>query len=57
MAKDEEKPTAAEKGKGKVQDVSELNGDAKKGKSTADKDGKPQVDGKVVEGLPEGKQS
>ena len=55
MAKDEEKPTSAEKGKGKVHDVSELNGDAKKGKSTQDKDGKPQVDGKVAEGLPEGK--
>ena len=53
MAKDEEKPTAAQKGKGKATDANELNGNNKNGKAT-DKDGKPEVNGKVVEGLAEG---
>ncbi|KKY18696.1 putative 26s proteasome regulatory subunit [Phaeomoniella chlamydospora] len=52
MAKDEEKPTAAQKGKGKATDANELNGNNKNGKAT-DKDGKPEVNGKVVEGLAE----
>lgn len=56
MAKDEEKPTAAEKGKGKVNDVSELNGDSKKGKA-AEKGGKPDADGKVVDAAGDGESS
>ncbi len=40
MAKDE-RPNAAEKGKGKVDDVRELNGDKKESK-----EGKPLVNGK-----------
>lgn len=52
MAQDEERPTAAEKGKGKVDDI---NGEKGKGRTAPEKDGKPTVNGKVVEGLPEGK--
>ena len=48
MAQDEGRPTTAEKGKGKAVDV---NGE--KGKDSK-KDGKPTVDGKIVDGLLEG---
>ncbi|ERF71574.1 26S proteasome regulatory subunit rpn-1 [Endocarpon pusillum Z07020] len=50
MAQDEERPTAAEKGKGKVDDI---NGEKGKGRTAPEKDGKPTVNGKVIEGLPE----
>jgi 26S proteasome regulatory subunit N1 len=50
MAKDGEKPTAAEKGKAKAADVKELNGDKpedaldkRKGKLPTDKDGRPKA--------------
>lgn len=46
MAQDEKKPTAAEKGKGKAEDVPMPNGD--KG-DAADKDGEKKVDGKADE--------
>ena len=60
MAKDE-KPTASEKGKGKVDDVREVNGNAqkdtldkRKDKLPADKDGLPPTNGKTADGdLPE----
>ncbi len=52
MAQDEGRPTAAEKGKGKVDDI---NGEKGKGKTAPEKDGKPAANGKVVDGLPEGK--
>ncbi len=52
MAQDEGRPTAAEKGKGKVDDI---NGEKGKGKTAPEKDGKPNANGKVVDGLPEGK--
>ena len=55
MAKDEKKPSATEKGKAKASEVSDLDGDRKKGKTVTDKDGKPVVDGKQVDGLAEGK--
>jgi len=48
MAKDE-RPNAAEKGKGKVDDVRELNGDRKE-----NKEGKPLINGKKDEELKEG---
>jgi hypothetical protein len=51
MAQDQGRPSAAEKGKGKLEDV---NGDKGKGKAAAEKDGKPTANGKVVDGLPEG---
>jgi hypothetical protein len=51
MAQDEGQPSAAEKGKGKVEDV---NGDKQKSKAAPEKDGKPTENGKVVDGLPEG---
>lgn len=51
MAQDEGRPSATEKGKGKVDD---LNGDKGKGKAVPEKDGKPIANGKVVDGLPEG---
>lgn len=51
MAQDEKAPSAAEKGKGKVDDV---NGEKGKGKPSPEKDGKPTANGKVVDGLPEG---
>jgi 26S proteasome regulatory subunit N1 len=51
MAQNDGRPSAAEKGKGKVDDV---NGD--KGKVTDEKDGKPTANGKVVDGLQEGEQ-
>lgn len=51
MAKDDGRPSAAEKGKGKVDDI---RGEKGKGKATPEKDGKPTTNGKVVEGLPEG---
>ena len=46
MAQDEKKPTAAEKGKGKAEDVKMSNGDDT---SKKDKDGKPTQNGKVEE--------
>jgi 26S proteasome regulatory subunit N1 len=56
MAKDGEKPTASEKGKAKVGDVKELNGedalDKRKDKLPTDKDGRPTTNGKVGD-LPE----
>lgn len=52
MAQDEGRPTAAEKGKGKVDDI---NGEKGKGKTAPEKDGKPTANGKIVDGLPEGK--
>lgn len=48
MAKDE-RPTAAEKGKGKADDVRESNGDKNEGK-----DGKPVANGKNEEEQKEG---
>jgi hypothetical protein len=52
MAQDEGRPSAAEKGKGKVDD---LSGEKAKGKASPEKDGKPTANGKVVDGgLPEG---
>lgn len=51
MAQDQGRPSATEKGKGKVED---LNGEKGKGKAAAEKDGKPTANGKVVDGLPEG---
>ena len=46
MAQDEKKPSAAEKGKGKAEDVKMSNGDDT---SKKDKDGKPTQNGKVEE--------
>ena len=46
MAQDEKKPTAAEKGKGKAEDVPMANGDDK---PHTDKDGKPITNGKAPE--------
>ncbi len=54
MAKDDERPTAAEKGKGKVEDIRELNGDKDEDKPKTDKDGKPMVNGKKPEEPREG---
>lgn len=51
MAQEERRPSAAEKGKGKVDDLSEEKGT---GKATAEKDGKATANGKIVDGLPEG---
>lgn len=52
MAQDEGRPSAAEKGKGKVDD---LNGEKPKGKAAPEKDGKPTANGKTADGdLPEG---
>ena len=51
MAKDNERPSAAEKGKGKVDDI---RGDKRKGKAAPEKDGKSTANGKAVDGLPEG---
>ena len=47
MAKDGERPpTAAEKGKGKVDDANDLKDDLKEGEVMKDKSGKPIVNGK-----------
>lgn len=46
MAKDEGQPSAADKGKGKVEDIRELNGEKKDDKGKLDKDGKRMVNGK-----------
>ena len=51
MAKDDRKPTPAEKGKGKAEDV-EINGTTKDGEIQKDKDGKLETNGKI-EGLPD----
>ncbi len=51
MAQDEGRPSAAEKGKGKVDDV---NGEKGPENAAPKKDGKPTVNGKAVDGLPEG---
>lgn len=47
----EGRPSAAEKGKGKVDDLDAQKG---KGKAVPEKNGKPAVNGKIVDGLPEG---
>lgn len=54
MAKDEEQPTSGDKGKGKVDDIRELNGEKNENKSKTDKDGKPVVHGQKGEELREG---
>ena len=54
MAKDDERPSAAEKGKGKVEDIREINGDKEEEKSKVDKDGKPVANGKKPEEPREG---
>lgn len=46
MAQDDKKPSSADKGKGKAEDVPMTNGDEK---PKTDKDGKPITDGKVEE--------
>ncbi len=47
MAKDGERPpTAAEKGKGKVEDANALKEDRKEDEVIKDKDGKPLANGK-----------
>lgn len=46
MAQDEKKPTAAEKGKGKADDVPQANGEKSDEKIKLDKDGKPIANGK-----------
>jgi hypothetical protein len=51
MAQDDGRPSAAEKGKGKLDGT---DGEKGKGKVAAGKDGKPTANGKVVDGLPEG---
>lgn len=48
MAKEDERPTAAEKGKGKADDSPELNGDKKDAK-----DKKPVADGKKKDEEPQ----
>lgn len=54
MAKDEKKPTAAEKGKGKAENVDGVNGDKRPSKAQNDVDDKPTTNGKVSDDLPEG---
>ncbi|KAL9108464.1 MAG: hypothetical protein Q9227_006798 [Pyrenula ochraceoflavens] len=51
MAKDEKSPTAAEKGKGKADNVQETNGDKKSTKDTQDSKEKPTTNGKVPDDL------
>ncbi len=61
MAQDQGRPSTADKGKGKVDDMNgdkdkaeEVKGDKVEGKATPEKDGKPTENGKVVDGVPEG---
>ena len=54
MAKDDGKPTAAEKGKGKATDGKAVNGEEKKETSKTGSDGKPMVNGKKGEEPQEG---
>jgi 26S proteasome regulatory subunit N1 len=48
MAKDD-KPNASDKGKGKVDDIRELNGEKSDDKSKSENDDKPMVNGKKDE--------
>jgi 26S proteasome regulatory subunit N1 len=48
MAKDD-KPSSSDKGKGKVEDIRELNGENHEDKSKSEKDDKPIVNGKKEE--------
>ncbi len=45
MAKDD-KPSASDKGKGKVDDIRELNGEKGEDKSKSEQDDKPTINGK-----------
>ena len=54
MARDEKKPTAAEKGKGKAESTGDTSSDKKLLKDKQDVNGKPTTNGKVVDDLPEG---
>lgn len=54
MAEDGDRPGAAEKGKGKVDNIAD---EKRKRDANPEKDGKPTANGKVVDGLPEGKQA
>lgn len=54
MARDEKKPTAADKGKGKADNIDGINGDKNPGKTQPDADGKPTTNGKLSDDLPEG---
>lgn len=54
MAKDEKKPTAAEKGKGKAENADGINGDRKSPSSQREVNGKPVTNGKLSDDFPEG---
>lgn len=56
MANDD-KPSSSDKGKEKVDDIRELNGEKKEDKSKTDKDGKPTTNGKKDDDLKEGKEA
>ena len=56
MANDDKKPTAAEKGKGKVNELDSKDKTTKFEETKKDKDGKPVVNGKEDDAPQEGQQ-